>query len=188
MSTPVAPDYETLANTLLESGALASPSELHGMLVGQLAGGKRFSEGVWLAEVRQWLDAEGELAGVAAMPAAALAQLEGEELGLRLLLPEDDDALEMRTQALAEWCQGFLEGFVLGHGRTPPEEVTEWLEDLSAIAQVGLTDEDSAQEDEQNEVNYAEIEEYVRMAAQAVFAECGRSAETKKPRTSPTIH
>lgn len=185
MSSAPSLDFETIANALLEAGALGSPSELQGMLVGQLAGGKRFSRGEWQQEALQWLDASGELALLVPLYDDTVKSLEDGELGLRLLLPDDEEALDVRTQALGEWCQGFLEGFALGGGRTPPAEVTELLQDLSAISQIGLTDEDGAQEDEQNEVNYAEIEEYVRIAALTIFAECGRKAEKPKP---PTLH
>ena len=64
-----------------------------------------------------------------------LAQLDDEELGFNLWLPADDDTLEDRTLALAQWCSGFLLGLASGGEiNTLSEEAREAVEDLQQIA------------------------------------------------------
>lgn len=175
--TDVSLEFDDIADALLAANALQSPAELHGMLSGQLAAGKRPGADAWAREARQWLDV-GEIAVLPCLPPLyqnTLAALESDDYAFRLLLPDDDYGLEVRTQALGEWCRGFLEGFALGGGgQQMSDDLKEWLGDLSDIAQIGLTEQDQALEDGEQEASYADIEEYVRMASLAIFAECGR--------------
>lgn len=50
--------FDDVADLAVELGASVSPSELHGLLVGQLATGKRFSESQWVNEAARLLDVE----------------------------------------------------------------------------------------------------------------------------------
>ncbi len=79
----------------------------------------------------------------------------------RLLLPDDEQALEERVIALGEWCQGFLAG--LGEGGLTENnaksiETAEILHDLSQIAQIH-----NYEYSDESENDYVELEEYVRM-------------------------
>jgi uncharacterized protein YgfB (UPF0149 family) len=118
---------------------------------------------------------------------STLQQLADMDLGFNLWLPDDDQPLFERTDALAQWCTGFLAGLGLG-GALPAlsEEANEALEDIRQIArasypQVGMTDaerdaalameadtiaeaDDEPDEGEQNDESaFMEIVEYVRV-------------------------
>ena len=41
----------------------------------------------------------------------AVKQLADPELGFQLLLPDETTSLHDRTEALANWCEGYLYGF-----------------------------------------------------------------------------
>jgi len=110
-------------------------------------------------------------------------QLADMDMGFNLWLPDDDQPLVERTDALAQWCTGLLAGLGLG-GELPvlSEEATEALDDIRQIAraaypQVGMTDaereqiiemetgidEEPDEEAEDDENAFMEIVEYVRV-------------------------
>lgn len=145
--------------------------ELHGALCGWLAGGGGLTP-QWPGKVL----ADPALAPVE--PAGALdrlgrataAQLEDRDFGLELLLPEPDASLSERSGALFDWCRGFLGGFGLAAGESPPlsEESTEVLTDLAKLAAASAQDEGS----EEDEAALAEIEEFVRVAVLLLHGDC----------------
>jgi yecA family protein len=97
---------------------------------------------------------------------ATARQLDDSELGYHLWLPEDNDPLEERTLALAQWCAGFLLGVASGGEiNTLSEEAREAVEDLQQIARAQISDPDDVAESEEDEQAFAEIVEYVRIVA-----------------------
>ena len=66
---------------------------------------------------------------------ARCGNFEDEEFGFVLWLPDDEESLEERTIALAQWCSGFLAGLASG-GQLDAlsEEAKEAIEDLQQIA------------------------------------------------------
>ena len=98
-----------------------------------------------------------------------------------LLLPDDAETIEVRTAALAQWCQGFLYG--LGAGAIPdaselPGEVGEVVRDFIEISRAGV---DAAQDAESNESAYAELVEFVRVGVQLLFEELAQRAHPGGP-------
>jgi len=91
-------------------------------------------------------------------------QLNNEELGLELLLPDESDDFGLRLLGLSGWCQGFLYGIgVIGIGDDEKldAEARECLSDLLEISKLSHDEESS----EEAELQFAEIVEHVRMAA-----------------------
>lgn len=174
---PSAFDFEELANQLLEQGSAVSPARMHGALVGLLAAGAQPIPELGLDAVAQLLDvnAHGELAEqimqLYIITAGALAD---EEFEFHPLLPEDDEALEIRTEALGDWSAGFLLGFAQQNARTPDQvktlsgDTSEVLTDMAALAEASLNEQEDTDEDEA-ESNYWELVEYLRFAALNVF-------------------
>jgi uncharacterized protein YgfB (UPF0149 family) len=94
---------------------------------------------------------------------ATRIQLADEDMGLSLWLPNDDETLEDRTMALAQWCSGFLAG--LGGGGDGPlralsDDANEAMKDLQQISAADVTDTTESEEDENA---FAEIVEYIRV-------------------------
>ena len=90
-------------------------------------------------------------------------QLADADMGLSLWLPNDDELLEERTMALAQWCSGFLAG--LGSGGDNPlkamsDEANEALKDLQQISMADVAD---TSENEEDESAFVEIVEYIRV-------------------------
>lgn len=184
---PPAIDFDELANGLIPLGTLNSPSELQGLLCGKLCGGADLSEIAWLFEAVEFLDftqapddATREL--LSRLFFATRAQLAG-EFGLKLMLPDDDTAMEERLSALSQWCHGFLTGFgSVGVKESLSEEARDALTDFASIVQISA-------DDESDEADYAEVTEYVRLSASALFYEFGVEISLK-PHTdeAPVIH
>lgn len=97
-----------------------------------------------------------------------------------LLLPSDKIDINVRTESLGLWCQGFLTG--LQHGHVPlsgrdPGEVTEALQDLVEIAQVNFGE---ITQNEEDESAYFELVEYVRLAILMIFQELSEKKLLRK--------
>ncbi|MGD8175190.1 UPF0149 family protein [Marinimicrobium sp. ARAG 43.8] len=193
--------HEQLNALLQPLGILINPSELQGLLCGKFCGGANPDETDWLLEAVEELDF---VQAPSLEVRTALAQLYGQtreqlrrqEFALQPLLPSDESAITQRVHCLGQWCHGFLVGFgSAGHAGDSDlsSEAREVLEDLAAIAQVDIDDEESAREAEQD---YAEVVEYVRMAALSLLMEFGAAALTAPPSDDgappdaapPTVH
>jgi uncharacterized protein len=99
---------------------------------------------------------------------STVQQLADDELRFALWLPDDEHSLDERTQALAQWCTGFLAGLGLGGPlQALSDEASEALSDLQQIARAGLSayadESGNAEGDEENEQAFSEIVEYVRV-------------------------
>ncbi|MDZ4728637.1 MAG: UPF0149 family protein [Xanthomonadales bacterium] len=174
---------------LLSRGNLdaAELAECHGVLCGLICRNGAVTPKDYLAQLATLqLVAEPEKALAEIFSDAhesTIQQLADIDMGFNLWLPDDDQPLNDRTDALAQWCTGFLAGIGLG-GELPTlsEEATEALDDMRHIAQaaypqLAITDaerdemlkfeaEDEETQDEGEEVDetaFMEIVEYVRV-------------------------
>lgn len=176
-------NFDEIANLLAPLGTLNSPSELHGLLCGKLAGGATLGETHWLLEAVEFLDfivAPDERVRIALsrLYHTTVDQLQG-QMGLKLMLPDDDNLLSERVRALSEWCHGFLTGFgsVDHQGkRVINEEFEEMLEDIANIVQIQADDEE---DEASSEADYMEVTEYVRVVVSSLYFEF--SAEPAAP-------
>ncbi len=175
-------EFDDIANVLVSEGVHeVSPAELHGLLSGCLVAGARPDPAAWLQLAAALLEIgefahEASKVGLIELYQQALAQLEATELAFVLLLPDDEQLLSLRAAALGQWCQGFLNGFGQYGKQTDSslsQESREALTDLSQIAQIVADDDDG----DDSEANLMEVEEYVRMAALMLFAECNQAPD-----------
>ncbi len=169
MNERAAYDYAELEDALQSADAECGAAESHGLLCGVCSAAGQADTAPWLEHIL----GEGNTLSAAAQASEELLQalyagtlmhLNDSDLGLELLLPEDDAPLALRSQALGQWCQGFLYGLALG-GVTEdggqPANVAEIMHDFSEIARPGF---EYDPDDETEEAAYMEIVEYVRMS------------------------
>ena len=112
--------------------------------------------------------------------------LDAGNLEFRLLLPGDDEPLETRAQALADWCQGCVMGLHHGdHFKTAElgDEIAQFLSDLE---QIGIAEVGSDSPEEQERALF-ELEEYTRLGVQMVFEEYPSIGRVKPNGTGNTI-
>lgn len=146
-------------------------SELHGGLSGWLAGGAD-DRRHWLAAVL----ADDSLAAVEEggvldqLWLATSEQLADEDFGFSLLLPDEDASLYERSESLFGWCRGFVGAFGLAAGGDPPLS-EEGLEALADLVKLGAGTPQPGG-DEEDEAAFAEIEEFVRVAALLLYGDC----------------
>jgi hypothetical protein len=173
--------YQQMVEQFDTAGVLESPAELHGHLCGRHVVGHHLEGNFGLGVVADYVD----------LPASDLESISDdletfirrwvlimdEELfDFRLFLPEDSIALSGRLEELAAWCEGFLNG--LG-GTAGDDEAAlmraeeETLADLVEISRLETDVEDT----DENEALYAEISEFVRLAAFNLFDQFRELAE-----------
>jgi uncharacterized protein YgfB (UPF0149 family) len=169
MSAPALPDFEhtiQLGQGNLDTAGLA---ECHGVLCGLVcrkSGGTANDFLHYLAQL-QLLVNPGAALGAALTEAfeSTVQQLTDEDMGFELWLPDDDELLEDRTTALAQWCYGFVAGLASG-GQFDilSEEGREAIDDLQQIARADfVVPEGEGPDSEEDEVAFTEIVEYVRV-------------------------
>lgn len=182
------PDFDDLADAYWRLGVMQSPAQLHGFLVGWLTVGDALQPPQWLQMAGDYIDAveppnDQEASHLIALYMATSAQLSDDDMALQLLLPDDATDIGQRVQALGYWCEGFMAGFAaagkirqqLQGSQHYSAEVSEALNDMAAISQVSLADDDSAQEDREKDL--FEIGEYLRLAAITIYTDCRRQAD-----------
>lgn len=171
MSAPLLPDFDRTVRMSQGNLDAAELSECHGLLCGLLCRETSSTPSEYIDQLK----AMKLVVNPGAAFSAALAdvfertvrQMEDEEFGFELWLPDDEETLEDRTLALAQWCSGFLAGLASG-GQLDAlsEEATEAIGDLQQIAKAEISSsEQDADEHEEDETAFMEIVEYVRVVA-----------------------
>lgn len=184
-------DYYELEAELGKIQALATPSEAHGILCGQLSGGLKVDGVAWLklflpnlgVKREPWEDSREwffELRNL------TLTELVDDQFNFMPILPDDEDPLETRLAALAEWCSGFLAGFGTTGERSKDDFSEDCLMALRDLQQISQVDTE-IEEEEMGENAYFEVLEYVRMAALMLFTEFALSRDQLIP-PDATIH
>ena len=184
-------DYTAMQRILSQAGALTDAPEAHGTLAGAFCSADDYRFESWLTELFADGSATGEPANVLReMFNLTRASLHADDLRFVAVLPDDEEPLAARAEALGQWCQGFLYGLgtnPIPHPDSLPPDVAEVVRDLSSIVQVGV---DETQDDEANESAYAELVEFVRIGVQLLFEELApyRAANAPAPKSDASLH
>lgn len=180
-----APGYDELTALMSAYGDPMSAAECHGILCGLLSchpemDGAGWAERMLTGELMgddssEQLASDVDAADKALLQAlytAASKDMHDPDLAFQLLLPDDDSTLKARTEAMAEWCEGFLYGLSLGGIKdfaAFSEQVQEFCKDLMDISHIAHEEGD----DRDSENAFFEITEYVRMGALMVHDDLG---------------
>lgn len=189
MTNKPLPSFAQTIEILEEAELFTSPSEVHGILSGFICGGIDLDSKGWLAHLNDVIN-EGMGLPLKAknlansLYAQVVAQVTDDGLGFALMLPDDDKPLDDRCESMSQWAQGFLLGFgmVQSDLNQSTEEIQELIKDIRDISQVSL---DFEEENEEFEIAYAEIVEYLRIGAMLCFNHFSRKPAAP---TSKTIH
>ena len=191
-------DFDWLANVYNSHGAFNHPSELHGLVLGTLSGGLRWSDDEWLQQIVEHmgvekLDVERQAhlqEDLIEYYSATDQELEQDSGTFALLLPDDDFPLHERAEALSFWVRGFLEGIAIAANAKLVEinpDLQEILRDFVAISQLDARVESS----ETGEKELFEVSEYVRVGVLNLYAEFNAPAmpsEATSSEKKPTLH
>jgi len=96
---------------------------------------------------------------------ATASQIGDAQMRFSLWLPGDEEPLEYRTRALAQWCSGFLAGLGFGHN-ADLDNLSEDIEGVLAdLQQIARAETDPETDPETEETALVEIIEYIRVVA-----------------------
>lgn len=182
--------FESLARLLAQENIILSAAEMHGMLTGLVASSAPSNDRDWVLVLSD-LAHEGEkfsgtlLDELKRLHTFTVEGLSCPDLSFQLVLPGDDETLEDRVVALAEWAQCFLVGFGIHQQNLAKAsaDLKEAIQDMAEIAKLS-SDVLNSQEDERA---FYEISEYVRVTAIMCFNELSRIQTPVVP-GHPTVH
>lgn len=160
--------YQAVNAVLEKYDADIGAAEAHGIAVGMLCVGLKADAANWLHELfadeHALPDDDKSLLLNLFERTRDLLEPEAEAFAFDLFLPDEDEPLGDRVEALRCWCQGFL--FGVGYAQTSadwPGDSAEVMRDM-----IELTKIDSDVEGEEDENALVEIHEYVRAAVLTV--------------------
>ncbi len=168
--------FDDLEDMLDRFGIPMPTSEAHGFLSGYLCVADKITEDMvmeyFLAETDNSQESIQEcLAAFAALAEDIREQLSDQDFGFNLLIPEDRYSLVERSASLAEWCQGFLSGLgVVGqtNWQALSAQCHDIIGDFYKICRLSADDD---QDDEESEVSFTELSEYVRVGVLYIYDE-----------------
>jgi yecA family protein len=190
------PDIPQLEDLLFNVDAALGATESHGALCGMLCAQGATEASQWMLYVLGEHEETSKLLQQTGKKLLQIHQISVEQMNdtdaeFELMLPDDDEPLESRVEALGIWCQGFVYGLAVGgitEDTVLPEDSKELIRDILEISRAGYvadneaeiaTDEENTEEDE---VAFMEVSEYVRMGVLLIYE------ELQPLQSSQTVH
>jgi len=197
MDQPI--DHGTLDDILQRCGSNWNAAQVHGLLCSRLAVSGADGATRWFGQVLEDTDSQNALRNecesvLDTLCSTTWRQLVERQSEFTLLLPDDNDSASQRTEALAQWCEGFLHGLVSEkHSedlkmRLSAEPLADIIKDVLQITRVTLGDDDDEEGDEEA---FVELVEYLRVAVQLTYEELAdfrTPVETADSGESETLH
>ncbi len=169
------PGYTLMTRALRRVNSQLSAAECHGLIAGALNTQGTESIARFFSDDLSALQQDDEFAElVSRLVQASSAGYRDEGFNFQLLLPGDDVPLLERSQALAEWCGGFVMGLLesgLQEFDKLPEDAAEVARDLVDISQLDASVDVSG-----SDSDLMQLEEYVRVGVQIIYAELTRDS------------
>lgn len=169
--TPSLPSYTELESALRKIEPNSNVAQIHGFICGVLCVTSGEIGDIWKKILPTAKNPKKTKVMLTEIYENTYHQLNEFSFEFSLLLPDDEDDINARAEALGLWCQGFLTGLeespepVRKHA---PAEVVEGLDDLLEIAKINFGDIASNEEDE---TAYYELSEYVRLTVLMIYQE-----------------
>ena len=194
---PHYPDISQLEGLLFDVDAMLGATESHGALCGMLCAQGATEAAQWMLQVlgeheetSSALQQAGKL--LIQIHQLSVEQMNDSNVDFDLMLPDDDEPLESRVEALGVWCQGFVFGLAVGGVKEDtdlPEDSKELIKDILEISRAGYIADDEAElnamaadDGEEDEVAFMEVTEYVRMGTLLIYE------ELQPLQSSQTVH
>lgn len=168
-------DIPLLDKAFNRIGVITDAPENHGVLCGLLCARGEIARDAWLALMIDQASVpmahdlqEEESSELTRLYSETVRELQDPDTLITPLLPDDDAPLDVRAEAVAAWCRGFIYG--LGAGGIEdiavlPDEVREFVGDMIEISQAS-SETDHGDEDESA---YLELIEYLRAGMTLVY-------------------
>jgi hypothetical protein len=190
------PDIPQLEDLLFNVDATMGATESHGALCGMLCAQGATEASQWMLYVLGEHEETSKLLQQTGKKLLQIHQISVEQMNdtdaeFELMLPDDDEPLEMRVEALGTWCQGFVYGLAVGGIKEEtvlPEDSKELIKDILEISRAGYVADNEAElateeeNTEEDEVAFMEVSEYVRMGILLIYE------ELQPLQSSQTVH
>lgn len=169
------PTFSALQEALSNTSLKLHPSQVHGMICGILCG-KTNPATLWETFIKEDPQSESAYTMLMALYHATAKELDEFLFDFQLIVPDDEEELPARAEALTLWSQGFLTGLKMANiplKKREAGEATEAINDITEIAKMNYEDVVASEEDE---AAYIELIEYVRMAVILIYQDCHEEA------------
>lgn len=182
--------YRAMDDWLVDQNSDLRASEVQGLLAGLMAADIEVRPDDYVARLTEYANLQpGCLVEVADSLDILFGSLHeswsGIGLDFEMLLPEDDELIEERADAIGAWCEAFLAGLglsgELSRDKKLSEDVRQALEDLFEITQIQADGDD-----ESLEKAFADVSEHVRLAALLIAADLNSSENNASH--EPNVH
>lgn len=183
------PTFTALSNAFNKASLALHPSEVHGLICGLLCA-LPDKESAW----DKWSATQHELAPATQESLKELLDLSAKQLQellfeFELLLPPDSNDLPERAEALTLWVQGFLTGLERGHVPLTGRETSEVTEAINDLLEITKMNYEEVVANEEDEMAYVELEEYVRMAVILIYEDLHETSVSKNdPQSAKQLH
>lgn len=171
------PDYEEFDHLLFVASTPFSGAYIHGMMIAMLAcAGKPREIGSLLQTEIPSLAQQGTINELFNVLLESSAASFTQDETIKLLLPQDEESLATRIEALVSWCEGFLDGInkakVSAQVLNDPL-IKEVLTDIEHIKTVSTDVSDS----EANEKDYMEVLEFIRVSVLLIYEQAKKTVK-----------
>jgi hypothetical protein len=166
------PTFDAVEQSLRDAGVPGEAAEIHGELCGRLCLLDQEAGLPWVAGVMGDAEAPETVILLEAVAARTSCALDAGDMSFVLLLPADEESLELRADGISLWCQGFLHGLGVGaaadqdHSIFKTGATQEIIEDFSQITRAGSGENETEAE---GEAGYMELVEFIRVSVQLVY-------------------
>lgn len=169
MNPDSAPDFDELAAALKALGAGVTPADLHGSLCGYLCAGgqgvQRFLNEIALEHLASEHGDVAARAVIGRLFRSSDAELDDAEFGFIPILPDSERPVAERTEALLQWCQGFISGLGIGGFKDERALSADGREILRDLAEIAGSQPSFDTDEEVDEAAFAELVEFARVGA-----------------------
>ncbi|AQS39935.1 hypothetical protein Sps_04853 [Shewanella psychrophila] len=191
MATPPSLRIDNLLAALNEAEIGQTPVEVHGALTGIICGGVEQAKGAWSKPLLELMNDGQSLPDplsllIEELYQDTIARVSDIDFGFSPMLPEEEEPLSNRVEALTLWVQSFLTGIAMVQPKIDKAsaDVQEVIKDLADIALV----EFDVVEDEESEAAYMELMEFTKLAALLCYSEFGPDLTDPNQKEANVIH
>ncbi|MBL4814709.1 MAG: UPF0149 family protein [Shewanella sp.] len=191
MATPPSLRIDNLLAALEAAEIGQTPVEVHGALVGIICGGVELSKDTWCKPLLELMNDGHSLPDplhqlIEELYQDTLTRVSDIEFGFSPMLPEEEEPLTKRVEALSLWVQSFLTGIAMVQPKIDKAsaDLQEVIKDLADIALV----EFDVAEDEESESAYMELMEFAKVAALLCYSEFGPDLTDPNQKEANVFH
>lgn len=172
------PTFDMIKQALCYLNALGTAAETHGLLCALFATGAMLRKDAWVNSIlakfihKDNVSAQDAQRALANLYDATSESFSHDDVILSILLPDNQVEIEMRIEALTEWCQGFLSGlnlFGINIQNHPVAAINEALQDMIAISAMKYDEEQTGESEAEN--HFVELVTYCRMIVMMIHTD-----------------